>query len=356
MISINTKKITAAILILAGLMTSCAVRETGVSSSSGVGRETRDTSESERIESDTSESESDPSGYTPPPLDKDRSDDNDVNTVTEYTWSIVDGKYTYETPERDDSGLDDLSGLSSLYGIPFDDQPNDWYFGKTERNLTTGEVTYVWDRSASTLSKLEQYGGIYRGNQDEKVCYLTFDCGYEYGTTKKILDTLKEKNAPATFFVTGQYVKEDDGLINRMLDEGHIVGNHTLNHKKMTEVTTEEFIAQLEGLEEVYYQKFPDADPMIYFRPPSGSSNEWLLALADKMGYRTVMWSWAYYDYDTANQYAVSEALDKAKNGLHNGAVYLLHAESQTNADMLGDLIDWIRGEGYDIRPLCDIE
>ena len=95
---------------------------------------------------------------------------------------------------------------------------------------------------------------------------------------------------------------------------------------------------------------------MIYFRPPSGSSNEWVLALASKMGYRTVMWSWAYYDYDTSNQYAVSEALAKAKVGLHNGAVYLLHAESQTNADMLGDLIDWIRGEGYEIRPLCDIK
>ncbi len=352
-------KSTATILIILSALSSCAMRgETNISDKAGVGRETASSSDNIQNENpsdseSTSASETSSDGYTPPPLDKDRTDDT---LPTEYTWKLEDGKYTYSTPARDDSGLSDMSGLSALYGIPFDDQPDDWYFGKTERNLTTGEVKYVWDRSASTLSKIEQYGGIYRGDEESKVCYLTFDCGYEYGTTSQILDTLKEKNAPATFFLTGQYVKEDDGLITRMLDEGHIVGNHTIGHTKMTEVTPEEFVNQLESLEDIYYQKYPDAPPMLYFRPPSGSSNEWLLAMSDKMGYRTVMWSWAYYDYDTANQLPVAQALEKAKVGLHNGAVYLLHAESQTNADMLGSLIDWIRAQGYEILPLCDID
>jgi len=271
----------------------------------------------------------------------------------------VDGKYIYSLPKRDDSGLATLSDLNSVWGLHFPDsnlESGDWYTGKLIRDLNTGEVTVKWDRWDSTIEILNQYHGIYKGNTEEKVCYLTFDCGYEYGTTTKILDTLKEKQAPGLFFLTGQYVREEPELIQRMMDEGHLVGNHSVNHKQMASLSADEFQKELNGLEDLFYAQFPDAPPMLYYRPPSGDMNQWSLRLADKMGYTTVLWSTTYKDYDTNNQLPVEDALTLMKQGLHNGAVYLLHAESQTNADMLGDLIDWIRAQGYTILPICDIE
>jgi hypothetical protein len=123
---------------------------------------------------------------------------------------------------------------------------------------------------------------------------------------------------------------------------------------------TPAYEVQLLGLpatkEDIFYTYFPDADPMLYFRPPSGAANEWVLNLADKMGYTTVMWSWAHRDFYDDDQPGHAETIEKIKTGLHNGCVYLLHPESTTNTAILGEMIDWIRSQGYEFYPLCDIE
>ena len=352
-------RLLTAILLSALLLTGCGGREPAeVSETAGVSREMPETN----ADGTPAETES-----TDTPSDETASDSQpSAGTVTSGErfrngkyWDFVDGKYIYSLPARDDSGLATLSDLNSVWGVHFPDsnlESGDWYTGKLVRDLTTGEVDVKWDRWDETIEILNQYRGIYKGNTEEKVCYLTFDCGYEYGTTAKILDTLKEKKAPGLFFLTGQYVKEEPELIQRMLDEGHIVGNHSMNHKQMASLSADEFQKELTGLEDLFYAQFPDAPPMLYYRPPSGDMNQWSLRLADKMGYTTVLWSSTYKDYDTNNQLPVDQALTLMKQGLHNGAVYLLHAESQTNADMLGDLIDWIRDQGYTILPICDIE
>ncbi len=279
------------------------------------------------------------------------------NTPTSaLSWTKENGTYTYTFPERDDSGLVKVDEMRSFSTAMFDDQPDDWYFGKTTRDASTGEVTVVWERSQSTLDALDKYGAIYRGDEERKVVYLTFDAGYEYGTTAKILDVLKEKEVPATFFVNGHYVESAPQMIRRMLDEGHIIGNHAVNHYDLTGVDVDTFLSEVQGLEDLYYATFPDAPPMVYFRPPSGNCNEWVLKMTDLMGYTTVLWSWAYKDYDTNNQPDVWSTMENVKAGLHNGCVYLLHPESETNAAMLGQMIDWIRGEGYEILPLADIQ
>ena len=274
-------------------------------------------------------------------------------------WEFTNGKYVYHFPERDDSGLADLSGLASVQYVPFPDAAsdnNDWFFGQTKRDAATGEVNVVWDRSDATLAILEKYGAVYRGDETKKAVYLTFDCGYETGTMTTILDTLKAKNVSATFFVNGHYVESAQDMIRRMIDEGHILANHCVNHYDLTAVDSDTFIREVQGLEDLFYTYFPDADPMIYFRPPSGAANEWVLSLADKMGYTTVMWSWAHRDFVDDDQPGLSETIEKIKLGLHNGCVYLLHPESTTNTAILGEMIDWIRSQGYEILPLCDIE
>lgn len=356
-------KLLSLLVLSALLLTSCLREAAKIDKNSGIGRENvtqteretePDTEESDTEKETETEKESGDDGYTPPPLGK-----TDESTSSTLSWTEKDGKYTYTFPKRDDSGLATIAEMDSTTTALFDDQGDDltgsWYFAKTNYDMSTGESTVVWDRSQSTIDLINKYGAIYRGDETRKVCYLTFDCGYEYGPTSDILDTLKEKNVPSIFFLTGHYVKSEEKLIRRMIDEGHILGNHTVNHKNMTQVTKETFVEELEGLEKLVYDKFPDAQSMLYWRPPQGACNEWVLKLADKMGYHTVMWSWAYYDYDTENQLEPSVALEKAKNGLHPGAVYLFHTESTTNAAILGDLIDWIRGQGYEILPICDI-
>ncbi|MBR2720133.1 MAG: polysaccharide deacetylase family protein [Lentisphaeria bacterium] len=328
-----------ALLVLAA----CSPKPAQVSRTVGVGRETAET--------ETAVSGESLSGVTAETPSAD----------TGALWTFADGTYDYHFPERDDSGLNDLSGLDALRYIPFDDANpgnNDWYFGPTVRDPATGAVTFSWgkDRSDATLAALEKYGVIYRGDETEKAVYLTFDCGYETGTTASILDTLKAKKVPATFFVNGHYVESAQDMIRRMIDEGHILAIHCVNHYDLTTVDAETFIREVQGLEDIFYTYFPDADPMIYFRPPSGAANEWVLDLADRMGYTTVMWSWAHRDYVDDDQPGHAETIEKIKTGLHNGCVYLLHPESTTNTAILGDMIDWIRSQGYEFYPLCAIE
>lgn len=281
----------------------------------------------------------------------------ETSGVTEISYSIENGKYVYSFPEPDRSGMNDLSDLKAMSKALFSDQGDDttgsWYFGKTKRDLTTGEVEYVWDRAADTVALIQKYGGIYRQHEDEKVCYLTFDCGYENGYTDPLLDTLKAKNVPGIFFVTGQYVDTAGDQIRRMIDEGHIVGNHTENHINATTVSPETFREEIESVENDMKTLYGYDTPMLYWRPPYGGCNEYVLAMAQKMGLHTVLWSYAYYDYDTENQMDYDTALQKAKEGLHPGCVYLFHTVSKTNSEILGELIDWIWAQGYEIRPIC---
>lgn len=268
-----------------------------------------------------------------------------------------------ETNKNSVKEVTDFTFLNDKTGM-FSDAEDDgtWYPGKVERNIETGEVTYIWDRAQDTLDYIKEYGAIYRGDESQKVCYLTFDCGYEYkndeypnGVTVAILDILKEKNVKGTFFITGAYVKEGNtGILQRMLNEGHIIGNHTLNHKNQISLTAEEFVYEIMETERLFEAAFPDAPNMIYYRPPGGSANEFTLALAKEMGLTTVFWSAAQPDYDVDNQLDPGVALEKAKKALHNGCVYLIHAISTTNAKMLGSLIDYIRLQGFEMRLISE--
>jgi peptidoglycan-N-acetylmuramic acid deacetylase len=262
--------------------------------------------------------------------------------------------------------------LSFVYSVPqghFSDKNADdpygcWYPGKVTRDLTTGEVTWAWDRAADTISTIEKYNGIYRGSEKGKIIYLTFDCGYEYrpddvsypdGVTADILDTLKEKNAPGTFFVTGDYLNAEPGLVGRMLDEGHIVGNHTLSHPSpnMTSLTPERFVAEIKENNDLLKTIYPDAPDMVYYRPPEGGACEWTMAISYAMGLKTVFWSAIEpNDHVVTAQKDPSVVLQNNKQKLHNGAVYLIHAVSVSNAKMLGDFIDYARAEGYEIKGL----
>ncbi len=183
------------------------------------------------------------------------------------------------------------------------------------------------------------------GEEFEKKVYLTFDEGYENGYTSAILDTLKEKGVSAVFFVTLPYVKSEPELVQRMIDEGHVVGNHTAGHPNMTGLTPEEAYDEVAELHEYVEENFGYS--MYLFRFPEGAFSEQNLALLQKMGYRCVFWSFAYKDWDPDNQMDPDTAFSKVTGSLHSGEIFLLHAVSATNAEILGRVIDCVRDEGY---------
>lgn len=194
-----------------------------------------------------------------------------------------------------------------------------------------------------------QYGQFdaYALSEDKNTIILTFDQGYENGYTKPILDTLKEKNVKAIFFLTGDYAIKETELVQRMIDEGHIIGNHGMTHASMPDLSIEECKAEIMELHDYVLEKYNYE--MQYLRPPCGEFSEVSLAAAQDLGYKTLMWSFAYVDWKVDNQPNASEALEKLTGAAHGGGIYLLHSVSKTNSEVLGDVIDSLRAKGYNL-------
>lgn len=198
-------------------------------------------------------------------------------------------------------------------------------------------------------SKYGQYNAVFIKENNKNV-YLTFDEGYENGYTAQILDVLKEKKAPAVFFVTYDYAKRNPDLIKRMIAEGHVVGNHSYTHPSMPTVSLEKASEEITKLHDYIKENFNYT--MTLFRPPMGEYSEQTLALTKELGYQSVFWSFAYKDWDTKNQPEEAAALKKTVDAVHGGAVYLLHAVSKTNTNILGEFIDEVRAKGFAFQAL----
>lgn len=230
-----------------------------------------------------------------------------------------------QSSQRDYSALDTEShGYGQ--GVRFD-----------ELNRPKGAVEFTTSYS--------EYNAEAINSTEEKVINLTFDQGYENGFTAKILDTLKEKGVKATFFIVGDYAKREPELVKRMIDEGHTVGSHSVHHYSMPEISAEEMIEEIMGLHDYVLKNF--GIQMNLFRPPKGEYSEQSLAVTGDLGYKTVLWSFAYADWDTDKQPEREASLNKLIERAHPGAIYLLHSVSETNASILGDFIDAMFAQGY---------
>lgn len=201
---------------------------------------------------------------------------------------------------------------------------------------------------------LDKYQGLYMGNKEQKLVYLTFDLGYEAGYTPKILEVLKQNEVKATFFITAHYVNTQPDLVKQMIDEGHIIGNHTVNHKSMPSCSLETIKKEVMDLHSAIYDKF--GYEMKFIRPPKGEYSERTVAYTNTLGYTSVMWSFGYDDWDEKKQ--GREEYDKKKilDNVHNGEIMLLHATSKDNANILDDVIKEIKNMGYEFRNIDQFE
>lgn len=201
---------------------------------------------------------------------------------------------------------------------------------------------------------LESNDGICFGNKDKKIIYLTFDEGYEAGYTSKLLEILKNNDVKAAFFITAHYVNTQPELVKQMIDEGHIVGNHTVNHKSMPDLSDEEIKKEVMNLHQSIYDKF--GYEMKHIRPPMGEFSKRTLEVTNSLGYKTVMWSFAYEDWNENKQPDETKSIQKVINNLHNGEIMLLHGNSKTNTNILDTIIKEAKNMGYEFKSLDEFE
>jgi peptidoglycan-N-acetylmuramic acid deacetylase len=252
-------------------------------------------------------------------------------------------------PHFGSSAVSDLPALAMSADFlqigALDNAPVQWGPGTAKDAL--GRSTACIDLQ----NKYEKYNAWFIGPPDERTITLSFDQGYENGYTAPILDALKEKGVTAIFFLTGHYVRSQPELVGRMIDEGHILGNHSDSHKVYCrELSIEESFEDAKYMQDYLREHF-DYE-MRLFRFPSGEFSEQSLSLMQQMGYKSVFWSFAYADWDVNNQPEPEAALDRITAYLHPGEILLLHSVSATNAQILPELIDVMRAQGYAVAPL----
>lgn len=209
------------------------------------------------------------------------------------------------------------------------------------------------DIPAAQCETLAKYNAYYIAQDAPKTLYLTFDEGYENGYTSKILDVLEQTGTPAAFFVTGPYLENQQELVQRMIDNGHIVGNHTVNHLNLPQQSYETVKKEIEELNNTCEEMYGIS--MKYMRPPEGSYSERVLAEASDLGYKTIFWSFAYKDWDINMQQGAEHAFSQVTPYLHDGAILLLHAVSSDNAAALEDIINYAKNEGYVFKSLDEL-
>lgn len=201
---------------------------------------------------------------------------------------------------------------------------------------------------------VDKYDGISIGNNEKPYVYLTFDCGYEAGYTTEILRVLRENNVKAVFFITAHYLNSASDMVKQMIEEGHIIGNHTVNHKCLPTISDEQIKKEVMDLHNALYEKF--GYEMTYFRPPKGEFSERVISIVKDLGYTTVMWSSAYDDWDKNKQGREEYGKKKVLDNLHNGCVLLLHSTSQDNMNILDAIIKGARDMGYEFRDIREFE
>lgn len=222
-----------------------------------------------------------------------------------------------------------------------------WGFKKAQNGIPP-------EGGAELDTLLNKHGAIYKGSPDKKVIYLTFDNGYENGFTKSILDTLKKEKAPATFFLTGHYLNSASDLVQRMVKDGHTIGNHSYGHPNMARLSPAEMKEEWQRFDDKL-REITGVNRTVYARPPEGIFNEEVLAVGNEAGYRHIFWSIAFKDWLKDQRKGADYAYNELMKQLHPGAIVLMHTVAQDNAEALPQFIKDAKSQGYVFASLDDL-
>lgn len=257
------------------------------------------------------------------------------NTGTDSTFT---GLESLPLSDFNNPSFENLHGLSNItiehsYGVAKNEQAHE---------ISVNNQKFFDEKGFDAIA--------YDNKTEEKIVYLTFDCGYENGYTAKILDTLRDKGVKAAFFCTLPEMKQNSDLIARMINEGHIVGNHSVTHPDFSRISRQQMYEEVKGFDDYLRENFGYSAQ--YFRYPQGKYSENSLEMLNEMGYTCVFWSLAYADWDLNNQKGADYARETVISRIHPGAVILLHSVSPDNGNALADIIDTARSMGYEFKTL----
>lgn len=255
-----------------------------------------------------------------------------INFSMELTGNLIDSEYNEENPAATDIN----------------------YLALRSWGLKRGKQGEFPQADPGAPELLARYQSLYIADTTQNTIYLTFDEGYENGYTGKILDVLRDNKVKAIFFITGPYLKKEDSLVKRMVDEGHTVGNHSVNHKSLPLLSSNEIEKELTGLDQAFYDCF--GKNMVFLRAPKGEYSEFSLDISTRLGYINVFWSFAYDDWSVNNQRGWRYAYDMITKHFHPGAILLLHAVSADNAGALDAVIQEARNQGYEFGDPAELE
>ncbi len=193
---------------------------------------------------------------------------------------------------------------------------------------------------------------IYSVETDEKKVALSFDAAWGNEDTQMILDTLEKYNVKATFFMTGGWVEKFPDDVKAICEAGHDLGNHSQNHKNMSQLSDEQ---KTEELMTVHNKvKELTGVEMELFRPPYGDYDDTVILNATENGYYTIQWDVDSLDW---KDYGVDSIIDTVVNhkNLGNGSIILCHNGAKYTADALDTMITELKEKGYEIVPVSEL-
>jgi len=261
---------------------------------------------------------------------------------------VPEGTEIKETVGREEQKQQVQQRIAEGVYAGLDNKADDWWFSRKNDHVASG---------SGELFDISEYQGFYldkAATEEDKVIYLTLDCGYGSSNTKVILDVLKKHGVKATFFVTKMFMDAEPEMVRRMVEEGHTVGNHTVSHKELPTLTDEEIYQEIIVCEERFFEITGTQMPL-FFRPPGGAYSKRTMQISKDLGYTTVFWSLAYYDYDLNDQPGKKYVIDHFEEYHHNGAIPLMHNDSSSNKDAMDAVITLLKKEGYRFGSLEEL-
>ena len=242
-----------------------------------------------------------------------------------------------------------LQNIADGVYASLDNKNDEWYIRRKKDHVPSGGGEFF---------DISEYQGFYLNKNvtdEDKVIYLTLDCGYESHNTEVILDVLKKHDVKVTFFVTSYFIRKCPEYVKRMVDEGHTVANHSENHIHLPELTDQEIYEEIVNCEELFYE-VTGTQIAPYFRPPGGDHSKRTMQITEDLGYKTIFWSIAYYDYNKNDQPGKEYVVDHFATYHHNGAIPLMHNDSKSNMEAMDEVITLLKEQGYRFGTLDELK
>lgn len=191
---------------------------------------------------------------------------------------------------------------------------------------------------------------IYCVEVPEKKIAISFDAAWGADKTESLLKTLKEHNVKTTFFLVGFWVDKYPEMVKKISDEGHEIANHSANHPKMSTLSKEQIIKELNSTSEKI--ETITGKPTTMLRPPFGDYNDRLIETCHELGYQVIQWDVDSLDY---KDYGTQAIVDRVLKRVGNGSIVLFHNNATYTPEALPIILDELQKQGYQIVPVSEL-